>query len=231
MTMKNRTRSRTDLARRAASTVALGAAVLLAPAIAGCNIVGPAFFLVHGPGTVDAAHELDRERTTVIFIDDPANKVGRRRYRSIIAETAQDIMLQKKIVVEGKMIDGRSAITYAATATADDPHSLQDIGEALRADVVIYALVSEFNISGLGGDASPSVTMHVKVFDAAAGERAWPAEPEGYRLNLRMPAAPSTVGATQAERRETEETLAQFAGLGLAQLFYDVERPQSVRLP
>ncbi|MAY75858.1 MAG: hypothetical protein CMJ31_14290 [Phycisphaerae bacterium] len=220
--------SRTRTTRRILATAA---SLLTLGLLASCNIFGPAFFLVHGPGSVEAEYELDPTRSTVILIDDPTNRVTRRRYRGIIAETAQNVLLQKKVIDDGKMIDGRAAVTMAATATSQNPLSIQDIGEAVRADIVIYALVSEFRGSDFADKPSPSVTLHVKVIDVVTGERVWPEQPEGYTLSLKMPTAPGNLATSRADMARIEEDLAAFTGLGLSQLFYSVERPQSVRLP
>lgn len=70
---------------------------MIAPAIAllpGCNIVGPVVMIAQGPGEVEKVYELDRDKKTVIFVDDPANKIAQRRTRSQIGEAAQNALMR-----------------------------------------------------------------------------------------------------------------------------------------
>ncbi|MBZ0173162.1 MAG: hypothetical protein K8E66_12330, partial [Phycisphaerales bacterium] len=149
----------------------LGALVLVP---SGCNIVGPAYMLIAGPGEVEAAYKLDPKRKTVIFVDDPANKIAQRRIRSQIGSIAQDMLLKKKLVHEGSMIDTRSALAAASQNQGDEPLAVTEIGEAVGAEIVVYVLITRFDLSGDGVEFSPSSEIEVKIFDATTHTRLWP---------------------------------------------------------
>lgn len=213
---------------RLATSITAALAVALF-GVAGCNIVAPVFFAVHGPGEVKKATSLDSTRRTVILIDDPANRVAQRRYRSLIGEVAQQTLLDRGLIEEGLMIDTRSALAVASRGAASDPLSIAEVGQAVDADVVIYALVTDFALTAGGESPSPTSNLRVKLVDTQTGERLWPADIEGYPLNVTMPRSGNVLPSSRTEAAVMQDALAKQTGLALAQLFYDVEVTQSVR--
>lgn len=205
------------------TAVGAGTAALLA--MAGCNIVAPAYYIIHGPEKVAAQHELDPERPTVVFIDDRGNRLPRRAMRQTIGEAAQQALLNEKAVVD--VIDTRGAMAASSQDRAGQAMSIVDIGKAVKADVVIYATVDAFTMSSDGQSYSPVASLRVKVIDVVADKRVWPAEKEGYPLTLTFPPRTSDVPKNAAELRVAEEEVGELVGLGLAQLFYKYERTQS----
>lgn len=191
-----------------------------------CNIVGPAAYFVAGPGNVEAEHELDPARPTVVFIDDRASRIPRRTLRTLMAETAQSRLAENGAV--RRVVDTQAAMAVAAQDRKSRPMSITAIGEAVGAEVVIYATVDDFTISPDGQTVLPSSTLRVKVIDVTTGERLWPEEREGYTLALTMRdregARTTTTGASDLQR-----DLALWTGTGLAELFYDVEVTFSTR--
>ncbi|MEM7623891.1 MAG: hypothetical protein AAF235_11900, partial [Planctomycetota bacterium] len=175
--------------------------------------------------------ELESARPTVVFVDDPANRVAQRRVRATIGDTTQKILLEKRLIDSGNMIDTRSAMAMASRGTATDPMSIREIGAAVGADVVVYALVSEFDRSPLTDPPRPTALLHVKIVDTATGDRIWPPQSAGFPLRLTMPADASIASRERTDILDMEESLAAYAGAGLAQLFYDVELPFSLRTP
>jgi len=227
--MTSPTRSHIDRRRRGRLLpCALAAAV--AVLCGGCNIGGPVYYAIAGPGKVPREYQLDKSDATVLFIDDPSGKAADRRYRTIIGETAERILLQKGLVNEGNMISTRSATAIASRGSKTNPISIREVGETVGADVVVYAMVREFNRSPASTDRPvPSALLHVKVIDVATGERLWPAQTEGYPLMVRTPPDPSIAAQETSEIREMREGLADYAGTALAELFYSVEIPLSHR--
>lgn len=212
--------------RASAAAIFVGVFVLLA----GCNVVGPAYMLIAGPGEVEAAYKLDPKRKTVIFVDDPANKIAQRRIRSQIGSIAQDVLLEKKLVLEGNMIDTRAALAAATQGRGDEPIAVTEIGEAVGAEIVVYVLVTRFGLSGDGVDFAPSSEIEVKIFDATTHSRLWPpAGQPGHRAQFADTGGNRTMPRTRTDSLRAQSDLAQLTGYGLAQMFYDVERPQSLR--
>lgn len=212
--------------------VCLGGAVLALTALvpAGCNIVGPAYMLIAGPGEVKAAYKLDPDKKTVIFVDDPANQIAQRRIRAQIGAVAQDALIKKNIIHDGKMIDTRSALAAAMQGENDKPLSVTEIGRAVGAEVVVYVLVTKFGLSPDGVEFKPSSEIEVKVFDAVNQKRLWPPAGEpGFRATFTDKQGNRTMRKTRTDLLRAQSDLAQLTGYGLAEIFYDVERPQSLR--
>ncbi len=225
--MKSRTTRRIDrsVALRAAgaAALALGGAALL-PA---CNIVGPAYLLVHGPEKAPAVHALERDRPTVILIDDRAARLPRRALRQVIAEEAQARLLAAQALTD--VIDARAALTAAGQDKYGQAQSIVAIGRAVKGEVVVYATVDEFTLTPDGQSLLPSATLRVKVVDAVKDERIWPSDSEGYRFTVRIRKAQGQMPETASEVGQAELELARQAGIGLAQLFFEHELLRSAQ--
>lgn len=211
---------------RARATACVGLGVLAGALVVGCNIVTPIAYAVHGPGRVKAQYKLNPEATTVVFIDDPANKVSQRRLRAEIGQSAQETLLAKKVV--GDMIDTRAALTASSKDRHGKMLSTQEIGEAVGADVVIWGLLSEFTLSADGVSNMPTASLQVKVMDVATGET-WPPGDEFYPLSVTLGQRPGYAPRSTSARLEGEAELAKRLGVGLAQLFYNHDVTESVR--
>jgi len=207
-------------------TVGFGIALIGCAAIVGCNIVTPIAYAVHGPGRVKAQYKLNAEATTVIFIDDPSNRVSQRRLRAQIGQSAQDVLLAKKAVVD--MIDTRATLTASAKERHGKMLSTQEIGEAVGADIVIWGLLSEFTLSADGVSNLPEATMQVKVMDVATGE-SWPEGDDFFPLSLRLGQQPGFAPRSTSDTLEGEAKLADRLGVALAQMFYNHDITESVR--
>lgn len=220
-------RTRSSGSRRARSIVpaivALAAAALGAIP-SGCNIVAPAYFILHGPEKVPALFELEPDRPTVIFVDDRANRLPRRAMRQTIGEAAQDVLLKQKALTNA--IDTRGAIAASSQDRAGQTLSIVDIGKAVGAEIVVYATVDAFTLSTDGQSYSPAATLRVKVIDVVADSRVWPEEKEGHPLTLNFPTRTQDVPRTAAEIRKFEDETARLVGTSLAQIFYKYERAQ-----
>ncbi len=205
----------------------LGATALLT--LPGCNIVAPVAYAVQGPGNVNREYELDPSLATVIFVDDPSNKIATRRIRLAIGERAQETLLRRKLVNNGKLIDARSALLATTRDRDDRPLSIAEIGRAVDADVVIYAVVTDFQTDAIGEATAPYAGMRVKIVDSATSTRLWPADEAGFPLRVALPATGRINPSSRTEALAIQREVADRAGLALAQLFYTVELPQSVR--
>lgn len=199
----------------------------LAALLPGCNVVGAAFYVVHGPEKVKKEFELEKERATVVFVDDLNSTLPRRALRQTLADQVQGELLAKKALVD--MIDARSALNAAVREKPDEPMRIVDLGRAVQADVVIYVSVDAFTLSEDGQSFAPAAALRVMVTDVRADKRVWPADPMGRELLVRMPLSPGEMPRTQSALVEAENRLAQYAGSAVAQLFYTVEKSGSAR--
>lgn len=209
----------------------LGVAGAAVVASAGCNILGPALYFAHGPEKTPRVHELDPERTTVLFIDDRSNQIPRRVLRVAIGEEAERLMLENEVVVEGKLISSQSALAAASQDKFGEPLPVTEIGRAVKADVVVYAAIDEFTLSPDGQSFVPTVSMRVKVIDTASEERIWPAEGAGHPVRVRLPIRQGTAPTNIADQMRAEQELAGYAGRALAKLFYTHELERGVNAP
>jgi hypothetical protein len=226
--MRERDLGRTDPAGATFTRFFARAGVLLAVTLMlpACNILGPAGYFIHGPEKIKAQHELKRERRTIVFIDDRGNKLPRRSLRYDLAAGAQDLLISKAGMKN--MIDARSAILAAGRDRRDDPVSIEAIGLATEAEVVIYATVESFSLSPDGSTYSPSVSLRVKVIDVTSREREWPEDREGMPLNVQLPPKSGTIPQSLSEVAKAESDLSKAAGQALAQMFYTFEKQQAV---
>lgn len=197
-----------------------------AAGLASCNIVAPIAYAVHGPGKVQAKYELPPEATTVVFIDDPQSKAGRRRDRDVIGQSATQTLLAKGLIVD--MIDPQAASLAAVKDRHGEPLSISEIGAAVDADIVIYALLTEFTLSSDGNVYNPSAMMRIKVLDVATGERLWPEDPRGSTVRIRPEYRPGQIPRDRADMAEANADLATKAGLAIAQQFYTHEITENV---
>lgn len=204
----------------------LSAGCLAAAALAaGCNVVTPIAYAIHGPGNVEPIFTLDEQRTVVYFIDDPSSKIAQRRLRYTMADVASRTLLEKKVVED--VLDSRTILAAASKERHGDRMSITELGRAVGADIVIYAVVTNFSLANEGNTFVPSTSLRVKIIDVADGSRIWPAAESGYLVEVRLAQRPGTTTMEQTNRLQTETALAEKAGLALAQMFYKHEITES----
>lgn len=209
--------------RSAAAILIMTAFVALG---AGCNIIAPIAYAIHGPQKINPVHTLPKDRTTVIFVDDPSSKVAQRRLRYTMANTATNDLLEKRVLTD--MLEPRGIIGAAVKEDHENRMSITELGRSVDAEVVIYALVTNYSLSPSSGTYLPTAELRVKVMDVASGERLWPDDEFGAPLSVQIPQRPGQSPTSAAERIEVEEQLAKRAGKGLAQLFYRHEITETV---
>jgi hypothetical protein len=226
--MKNRTTRTIDRigARWSVALRCAGAIVTLGCAVggAGCNYVGAAAYLIEGPPKVDAAYKLDDQLKTVVFVDDRTNAVPRRSLRLSIGESAEQEMIAKAGLRADMVIPSQSTLRATAAERLGEPLSVVDIGRMVGADVVIYASVKRFTLSGDGVSYSPIGEANVKVFDVANNRRVFPPTGEGYPVTVVMPTRASELPQGTAERSAAEDQFARVFGVQIARTFYTHER-------
>lgn len=197
--------------------------------LAGCNIVAAGAILIAGDPKVEQQFTLDPKRPTVVFVDDRANQLPKRSLRMVAADEAQQILLREKALVNA--IDARAAFAAASADREGKPLSITGIGKAAQADVVIWVSVDAFTLSPDGEVFQPSIAMRVKVMDAAAEKRIWPAEKEGFKLIAQMAKKPNYAPRSPAEMSQAEIEAAKWAGTAIAQLFYEHKVDDSALTP
>lgn len=202
--------------------------VALSVFTAGCNILGPAIVIFQGPPKVHAEHDLDRQRTVAVVIDDPDSIVPSMGYRRVMLATVQDQLASGAKVKE--VIDSRDTMAVLQRDSARERMSLTEIGKAIGAEQVVWARVEGFSLAARTGEYRPNAQLRVKVIDVTANEKAWPSEPpDGYFLEVTMRVRPDYVPESGPEVRTAMEDLAKYAGRAMAELFYTQEKVLSAR--
>lgn len=106
--------------------------------------------------------------------------------------------------------------------------SITELGQSVGADIVIYAVVTNFSLSPETGSYIPQASLRVKVIDVAEGKRVWPDTEFGFPLEIQIPQLPGLSPEGNAGQLAIEQQLAQRAGLGISQLFYRHEIGETV---
>ncbi len=207
---------RAQRARKAAYLLALlGATTLL-----GCNIAGPVIAVVAGPEGYQARYTLPKQRPTVVFVDDRANRVPTRSARELIGQTAERTLLGKGAVKD--MIESRLALATLRGERFNEPMTIAQVGKAVQAEVVVYATVDAWSITPDGQTFAPQADLRVKVVDATTNQVLWPSEgSSGGDLSVRVPSQAKAAPTSSAGVTEAHLDLARWVGLRLAQMFYD----------
>lgn len=202
---------------------ALGAACTASLMLCGCNIATPILFAIEGPPKVEAVHTLDPDRSTVIFVEDRSNRMPRRSLRGTVGKTAEQALLAKKRIDDGKLISSASALRVAGEGTYSEPMPVVDVGRRLEAEVVIWVEVVSWTLSADGTGIKARAQATVKIVDALKNERIWPPQ-GGYPVTADVERLAGTTNLSRSERHKLEEQLATMLGLRVAELFYTHER-------
>ncbi|MCW5777227.1 MAG: hypothetical protein KIS87_12385 [Phycisphaeraceae bacterium] len=197
-------------------------ATVSACALVACNIVAPVFMIVHGPQKNQAAHKLERDRPTVILVDDIGTRLPRTDLRLAIATQAEQTLVDKDVV--RNLRDARAAITASRQSKTGQLVPVTEVGKTVNAEVVIYAAVEEFTLSPDGQSYLPTARLRLKVIDVPTETRIWPEEDEGYELVVTAPQRQGTAPNETARIREAQDQFAKLVGTRLAQTFFAHEK-------
>lgn len=216
---------------RACSVLAALALAGVTLPLASCNIVGPAGYFIAGPEKIPAAYELDRTKTTVVFIDDtrgsvlPTKSIKRR-----IGEAAENILLNEAKIE--RMIASQDLIAIADREKFSKEFGIVELGEAVNADVVVYVAMESFAVMQDQENYTPTASARVRVIDVRSKTQLWPEKlDEAYNLSV---VAPSRAGApprNTSERTQVQTEFAERVGRSIAWIFVEHHKnPQGGRL-
>lgn len=198
----------------------IGSLLLACGMMSGCNIVGPAVVLIHGPEKQKAQYTIDPNRTMVVFIDDRANRLPRRPLRLTIAKAATDIMLKEG--VSKNIIDPTAPLTKISGETSEAPMDIVSLGKAVNAQIIVYVTIDSFVLSEDGISFVPTCVMRVKVVDCEnEPARLWPEEAAGKVVTAVMPQKQGLSPQTGSDYAKALDSLAKETGRVLAEVFYD----------
>lgn len=207
-----------------AAAIGLGLAAIAVGV--GCNYVGAAYVLVHGPPKIPAQFQLDPNRKTVILIDDLSNRVPKRSLRDQIGRSADETLLTNKVVNQGMLISAESARRAAAADSAENRMSAVEVGRRVGAEVIIYVTMTGWTLQREPGIISPASAAHIRVIDCVRNERLWPPGETGYDFLADMPRKGGDLESTgsQGDKAKADAALAKYTGVQLARLFFSHEK-------
>jgi hypothetical protein len=207
---------------RLAFLASLAAVALLG---AGCNFITPALWIAQGPPKKPAEYTLPKDKKLVVFVDDRHNVVSRLQLRSAMADDVSEYIRKEGLVKE--VLSGRELISYARRVeTSTKRVSIEDLGAAVSADVVLYIEMDVFTLSPDGAMPRPTAEAHVKVVDVKGKERLFPppgADPKGYPVSAQIDTYSFDAYRTSASRRAIEDALAKKFADQIAKTFYEYE--------
>ncbi len=178
--------------------------------------------LAHGPPKTPAAHSLERDRPTVILIDDIGTRLPRSDLRLAIATQAEQTLVDKGVVRD--LRDARAAIAASRQSKTGQLVPVTEVGKTVNADVVVYASVEEFTLSPDGQSYLPTARLRLKVIDVTTETRLWPEDDQGYELVVTAPQRQGTAPVEAARIREAQDQFAKLVGTRLAQTFFTHEK-------
>lgn len=207
---------------RHAAAVAAALAAGALP-LAGCNILGPAYYLVAGQPKKPAVYEL-APRPTLVFVDDRLNAIpfDSSQIRRTIADHVSTTLMEKEILTE-------TFSPYDAMALArqhdreGDPMSIDQLGRAVGAEQVIYVKMTAFRGSADGFSPRPMAGCEIKVIDVVNRARLFPppgADSPWYSVEVESPPVGLERYSTASQRRELQTMLALLLADRVGKLFY-----------
>ena len=192
--------------------------------LTGCNIVGPAMYIVEGPPSADAVHNL-ADVPTVVFIDDRRNVVSPISMRKAIADKVSEDLMVKKIL--SATISSQDAMALASQRERNSNIiSIEEIGKAVGAKQVIYVEMVQFQDTPDGYTPRPTASCRVKVVDVDAQKRVYPpvdAEEPSRVVQAMIREVDPSVYSTRDGRLKVFDALAKETGSAVGKLFYKHE--------
>jgi len=213
-------------AARASALVMMAALLPILGGLAACNILGPAGYFILGPEKTDAAYELNPDLPVVVFVDDSGSLVPDRTSRRRIGQSVEQALLGEAQVK--RVISSDAALAVVSREKFGKPLGVSEVGQAVGADIVVYALITAFTVSPDGVTYQPMASALVRIVDVKTKERIWPsgdetARPVTVQSGERQGPPPSSLG----QRAEAERRLAAQLGEEIGKLFYKHEAAPS----
>lgn len=193
-------------------------------ALPGCNILGPASYIVGGTGKIDAEYAIE-DRPTVVFIDDRDNVVNPVSLRRNIGEKVSRELMSRKLV--SHTISPHDAMGVAARHdTSNSVMSIDAVGRSVGAEQVIYVEMVAFQDRVEWDVPRARAICRVRVIDVVNRERLYPGydDEQPYRLvQILTQEMDMDLYRTRGSQLQIYETLADQLGDQIAKLFYKHE--------
>ncbi len=194
-------------------------------AVGGCNYVIPAMWIAQGPPKKPAVFTLPKDKKTTVFVDDRLNVVSRTQLR---AQLADDIL--NELVAQGLIesaISGRELIAFVRKSeTSNKRVTIEELGNAVGAEMVIYVEMVSFDLSSDGASPKPVAKARIKVVDVSTKTRLFPppgGDNTGFEVTAETEATQPGIYRTSAGRRQVEDMIEKRLADQIVKVFYDHE--------
>ena len=210
----------TGLAARFVFVAAMG---VLAVGLTACNILGPAAYFAFGQAKVEPVYVLV-DRPTVVFVDDRTSAIplNASSVRRMIADHVSTELMKQEVLTE--TISSRDAMALARDRDREGALlSIEQIGEAVGAEQVIYIEMISFRGSPDGATPRPTASCRLKILDVANRTRIFPAPDANHGwqdVMVTSPAISPELYQSRAGRRDIQRLLSLLLADRIAKLFY-----------
>lgn len=215
-----RARGRARLAlARALGVLALGTVAFAG----GCNILGPAIYLIEGPPRTPAVFEI-ADRPTVVFFDDRKNLISRFELRSIAGDAAAKALMNAEAVTT--TISSRDALNLVRKQeTEKNLMPIDSIGRAVGAEQIIYVKMIAFVLSPDGVTPRPFAGCEVRLIDCVEKIKLFPIDDseQGRYVEATVDRVEPELYRSLSGQRQIEDDLARELGIAVAKLFFEHE--------
>ena len=183
-----------------------------------CNLVAGVTYAISPDPSQDAQYVLP-DRRTVVFVDDRRNVMHPTRLRRVIAERVTRDLLANKILTT--VVSPRDVMRVSeANDRHNNPLSVDDLGRAVDASVVIYVEMGAFGLTSDGQTANPRASCTVRVIDVDQRARLFPTDQAAYSVFTNLDRIDPHRIESGAEIRKLAEELAEELGDSIAKVFY-----------
>ncbi len=199
--------------------VALGAALALGATA--CNIVGPAAYFIEGPPKAPAKYQVPPGKI-VVLVDDEDSRVSRVALRTKIGDQISETLVAEGIATGA--ISTKDAVAWVRKH--DKPGSrasLEEVGKAVGADVVIGIKMLDFRLSVDGVQPKPLAMAEVRGIDVRTNSVLFPEGTDWEPVETTMREVQPELYRTSVGRREIEDSVADALAEKIAWLFYEHE--------
>lgn len=193
--------------------------------LTGCQAPAYVLQVVVPPKKVPAAYDI-QDRSTLVFVDDPADVLPQSQLRLELANAVATTLQDAEVVTTFASLSDFEQLRLNEPQFSTWP--IDRVGREFDVEQVIYIRLASFDISDPVRTAGPRANVHVKLIDVATGERPFPTggDDRGYPASARMPFEPD-YHESPGTLTIVAQTLARKTGQQVANVFHD-HKPRPV---
>jgi len=179
-----------------------------------------------GPRKIPARYE-PAARTTVVFVDDPGQRLPGVDLPGLIAGRVADRLVEKTAIEQ--VIPPRRIDRLRGSASDFSRWPIDRVGAEVEAEQVLYIQITDFELSESDAIYRPTGKVRVKWIDATTGQRLWPdraAHEHGLAVTTRQQYRHMEGAGAMTESILSRE-LAEMIAADVAGLFHERRAPET----